>query len=154
MTTTSTKAQPKHPMPDLAAPSSKPVVASYCTTFLKPEMLHIYRQVTGLQRYSTFILTRERIGESQFPFPEIELVPRARKNFVKRFYLKHVRCRDPYFTWLAAKKFAYVGAKFIIKTILGRRPAEIHYLSGVVQGVRGGLKFGVDRATLLYIEEN
>jgi hypothetical protein len=70
------------------------------------------------------------------------------------FYLKHVRCRDPYFTWLAARTFAYVGAKFIVKTILGRRPAEIHYLSGVVQGVRGGLKFGVDRATLLYIEEN
>ena len=23
-----------------------PRVASYCTTFLKPEMLHIYRQVT------------------------------------------------------------------------------------------------------------
>ena len=70
------------------------------------------------------------------------------------FYLKHVRCRDPYFTWLAAKTFARVSAKFIVKSILGRRPAEIHYLSGVVQGVRGGLKFGVDRATLLYIEEN
>ena len=28
-----------------------PVVASYCTTFLKPEMLHIYRQVTGLKRF-------------------------------------------------------------------------------------------------------
>jgi hypothetical protein len=26
---------------------SKLVVASYCTTFLKSEMLHIYRQVTG-----------------------------------------------------------------------------------------------------------
>ena len=33
-----------------------PTVASYCTTFLKPEMLHIYRQVTGLERYRTFIL--------------------------------------------------------------------------------------------------
>jgi len=70
------------------------------------------------------------------------------------FYLKHVRCRDPYFTWLAAKTFAYAGAKFVVKTILGRRPAEIHYFSGVVQGVRGGLKCGVDRATLLYIEKN
>jgi hypothetical protein len=32
------------------------------------------------------------------------------------------------------------------------RPEEIIYLSGFVQGVRGGLKFGVDRATLLYTE--
>ncbi len=28
---------------------SKPVVASYCTTFLKPEMMHIYRQVHRLE---------------------------------------------------------------------------------------------------------
>ncbi len=27
----------------------RPIVASYCTTFLKPEMRHIYRQVTGLR---------------------------------------------------------------------------------------------------------
>jgi glycosyltransferase involved in cell wall biosynthesis len=70
------------------------------------------------------------------------------------FYLKHVRCRDPYFAWLAAKTFTYLSAKFIVKSALGRRPAEIHYLSGFVQGVRGGLKFGVDRGTLLYTEEN
>jgi glycosyltransferase involved in cell wall biosynthesis len=70
------------------------------------------------------------------------------------FYLKHVRCRDPYFAWLAAKTFTYLSAKFIAKSALGRRPAEIHYLSGFVQGVRGGLKVGVDRATLLYVEEN
>ncbi len=41
--------------------NAKPVVASYCTTFLKPEMRHIYRQVTGLRKWQTFILTRERI---------------------------------------------------------------------------------------------
>lgn len=70
------------------------------------------------------------------------------------FYLKHVRCRDPFAAWLAAKIFTRMSAKFIAKRALGHRPAEIHYLSGFVQGVRGGLKFGVDRATLLYIEEN
>jgi glycosyltransferase involved in cell wall biosynthesis len=70
------------------------------------------------------------------------------------FYLKHVRCRDPYAAWLVTKFFTYVSAKFIVKHALGRRPAEIHYLSGFVQGVRGGLKLGVDRATRLYTEEN
>jgi glycosyltransferase involved in cell wall biosynthesis len=70
------------------------------------------------------------------------------------FYLKHVRCGDPYAAWMAAKRFSVTSAKFIVKRALGRRPAEIHYLSGFVQGVRGGLKFGVDRATLLYTEEN
>jgi glycosyltransferase involved in cell wall biosynthesis len=69
------------------------------------------------------------------------------------FYLKHVRCRDPFAAWLAAKTFTYMSAKFIIKRAIGRRPAEIHYLSGFVKGVRGGLKLSVDRATLLYIGE-
>jgi glycosyltransferase involved in cell wall biosynthesis len=70
------------------------------------------------------------------------------------FYLKHARCRDPYAAWLGAKVFLLTSAKFIVKTALGRRPTEIHYLSGFVQGVLGGLKFSVDRATLLYTDEN
>jgi glycosyltransferase involved in cell wall biosynthesis len=68
------------------------------------------------------------------------------------FYSKHVRCRDPYATWLAAKNFGVASARFLKKRALGMRPEEIIYLSGFVQGVRGGLKFGVDRATLLYTE--
>ena len=37
---------------------AKRVVASYCTTFLKPEMLHIYRQVRSLHEYETFVMTK------------------------------------------------------------------------------------------------
>lgn len=70
------------------------------------------------------------------------------------FYSKHVRCRDPYAVWLAAKSFGLTGARYILKSALGRRPREINYLSGFVQGVRGGLKFGVDRTTLLYTEKH
>lgn len=70
------------------------------------------------------------------------------------FYSKHVRCRDPYAVWLAAKSFGLTSARYVFKSALGRRPREINYLSGFIQGVRGGLKFGVDRATLLYTEKN
>jgi len=73
-----------------------PTVASYCTTFLKPEMLHIYRQVTGLQRYRTFIVTKERKCADRFPFDDIVTVPRKPgKNFIRRFYLKHIRKLPP-----------------------------------------------------------
>src|SRR5436190_22662459 len=84
-------------MPEVTAPTNQPIVASYCTTFLKPEMRHIYRQVTGLRRYETFVMTRERISEDRFPFSEdrIELIPRARKNFIKRFWLKYVMQMPP-----------------------------------------------------------
>ncbi|MEO8350790.1 MAG: glycosyltransferase [Chthoniobacteraceae bacterium] len=97
----------------------KPIVASYCTTFLKPEMQHIYRQVVGLKRYDTFVLTRERIGAEQFPLDAVELLPRARKNFLKRFYLKYV-----------ARKAAvyYRGELQVIIKALERRPADLMHV--------------------------
>jgi len=70
------------------------------------------------------------------------------------FYSKHVRCRDPFAAWLVAKHFGRISAKIVARCALGRRANEIDYLSGFVQGVRGGFRFGVDRATLLYIEES
>jgi colanic acid/amylovoran biosynthesis glycosyltransferase len=105
-------------MPDAPAPnpSAKPIVASYCTTFLKPEMRHIYRQVTGLDRYATFVMTRERMCEEQFPFPDIELIPRARKNFIKRFYLKYIRKLPPVY---------YRGELQVLIKLLKRRPADL-----------------------------
>ncbi|PYJ08522.1 MAG: colanic acid biosynthesis glycosyltransferase WcaL, partial [Verrucomicrobia bacterium] len=46
----------------------KRVVASYCTTFLKPEMLHIYRQVRSLRVYDTFVMTKALQNNDLFPF--------------------------------------------------------------------------------------
>ena len=70
------------------------------------------------------------------------------------FYSKHVRCRDLYAAWLAAKSFGVYCARFVARRARGRPADEIEYLSGFVQGFRGGLKFGVDRTTLLYTGKN
>jgi colanic acid/amylovoran biosynthesis glycosyltransferase len=99
--------------------TSQPVVASYCTTFLKPEMRHIYRQVTGLRRYRTFVMTRERQEEDEFPFADIEIIPRARKNFVKRFYLKYVRRLPAVY---------YRGELQVLLKMLKRRPADLMHV--------------------------
>lgn len=99
--------------------TEKPVVASYCTTFLKPEMRHIYRQVTGLQRYRTFVLARERQSVERFPFDDIEIIPRARKNFIKRFWLKYVRRLPAVY---------YRGELQVIIKILERRPADVMHV--------------------------
>ena len=96
-----------------------PVVASYCTTFLKPEMRHIYRQVSGLRRWQTFILTRERQCDEQFPFDDVELIPRARKNFVKRFWLKYVQ-RVP--------AVYYRGELQEVIKLMERRPADLMHI--------------------------
>ncbi|MEQ1860352.1 MAG: glycosyltransferase [Chthoniobacteraceae bacterium] len=96
----------------------KPVVASYCTTFLKPEMRHIYRQVTGLQRWETYVMAREVMFADRFPFPaeRIEVLPRARKNFIKRFWLKYVMRKAPVY---------YRGELQVLTKVFKRRPADL-----------------------------
>ena len=106
-------------MPEPEPIIAKPIVASYCTTFLKPEMRHIYRQVTGLRRFDTFVMTRERLNEDRFPFDAIEQIPRARKNFIKRFWLKYVRRRRPVY---------YRGELQVLLKMLRRRPADLMHI--------------------------
>lgn len=102
-----------------AISETKPIVASYSTTFLKPEMRHIYRQVTGLKRYSTFVMTRERLGEAEFPFSDVEVIPKARKNFLKRFWLKYVAGKPPVY---------YRGELQVLIKLLKRRPADLMHV--------------------------
>ena len=76
-------------------PEKRPVVASYCTTFLKPEMYHIYRQVAGLRNFETFVVTKERKNAKQFPFPDVRIHRNGRVNFIRRFWLKYIRKEPP-----------------------------------------------------------
>ncbi len=96
-----------------------PVVASYCTTFLKAEMLHIYRQVTGLKRYQTFIVCKERQNPDRFPFPDVEQPPRVRSNFLRRFWLKYIRKEPP---------IVYRGEYGVLASILNRRQADLMHV--------------------------
>ncbi len=99
---------------------AKPIVASYCTTFLKPEMLHIYRQVSGLRRYQTFVITKERVHADRFPFDDIEIIPKKpRKNFIRRFYLKHIRKLPAIY---------YRGELQGMMKIFRRRPADLMHI--------------------------
>ncbi len=76
-------------------PTDKPLVASVCGTFLKPEMQSIYRQVVGLRRFRTIVFTEERKHPDLFPFEPLEVMtklarPKPRGNFALRFYYKYV----------------------------------------------------------------
>jgi colanic acid/amylovoran biosynthesis glycosyltransferase len=74
---------------------SKPIVASYCTYFLKAEMQHIYRQITGLVDFETFIITKFRQNAEVFPFRDIEKLPPSRQGFIRRGYLKYLQRKPP-----------------------------------------------------------
>jgi colanic acid/amylovoran biosynthesis glycosyltransferase len=68
-----------------------PVVASYCATFLKPEMLHIYRQITALERVSPVVIARKRQNAARFPFDKIDIVAKPALHFLRRFWFRQVR---------------------------------------------------------------
>lgn len=95
---------------------TQPVVASYCTTFLKQEMLHIYRQVTGLQTFRTFVMTKTRDNADIYPFDDVEVLPRPRINFLSRFHKKYISRLEPVF---------YRGEYGQLDNILTRREANL-----------------------------
>jgi glycosyltransferase involved in cell wall biosynthesis len=94
-------------------------VASYCTTFLKPEMLHIYRQVTALRGVRTFVMTKKLEDPTRFPFPDIELIPQPRTNLVRHGWLKLIKREPP---------IVYRGEYQMLASLLERRGADLMHI--------------------------
>lgn len=100
-------------------PTDRPVLASYCTTFLKPEMLHIFRQVSALREFKNVVVCKERRNAEKFPFPDLEIQPKVRSNFVRRFWLKYVKKEPP---------IVYRGEYGTLAKILDRRRADLMHV--------------------------
>jgi colanic acid/amylovoran biosynthesis glycosyltransferase len=66
------------------------VVASYCATFLKPEMLHIYRQITSLRRVRPVVIAQKRENADRFPFRDICIVKKPAFHFLRRIWFKQI----------------------------------------------------------------
>jgi len=75
---------------DVPSSDPDPVVACYCATFLKPEMLHIYRQIIALERVSPVVITQKRENSGRFPFDKIDIVPKPALHFLRRFWFRQV----------------------------------------------------------------
>ncbi|MGI8438006.1 MAG: glycosyltransferase [Chthoniobacterales bacterium] len=72
-------------------PAPRPVVASYCATFLKPEMLHLYRQITGLTRVRPVVIAQKRENADRFPFNAVTIVPKSSLHFLRRIWYRQLR---------------------------------------------------------------
>ena len=70
--------------------AERPVVASYCATFLKPEMLHIYRQISRLQRVRPVVITQKREHGVQFPFKPVYVIPRPATRLLRRLWFRQL----------------------------------------------------------------
>jgi colanic acid/amylovoran biosynthesis glycosyltransferase len=78
------------PNPESAGPVARAparrVVVSYIATFLKPEMLHVYRQVRRMQRWENIVFCQKRENPSAFPYDKIEIVPKPRTHQLRRWW--------------------------------------------------------------------
>ena len=85
-------------------------------------MQHIYRQITGLVDFETFVITKFRQNADTFPFHDIELLSIARQRWLRRGYLKYLK-RTP--------ALIYRGEYEATRKILIRRdPALMHIYFG------------------------
>jgi colanic acid/amylovoran biosynthesis glycosyltransferase len=98
---------------------AKRVVASYCSSFLKPEMLHIYRQVKALRGVETFVITKEVQNAELFPFRDIEIVAQPYTNLLRHGWLKFVKREPP---------IVYRGEYQILSSMLERRGADLMHI--------------------------
>src|SRR6266516_1938842 len=97
----------------------KRVVASYCSSFLKSEMLHIYRQVKALRGVDTFVVTKEVQNTERFPFDDIEIIPKRRTNLLVHGWLKFVERRPP---------IVYRGEYQTLDSLLERHGADLMHI--------------------------
>jgi glycosyltransferase involved in cell wall biosynthesis len=97
----------------------KRVVASYCSSFLKSEMLHIYRQVKALRGVDTFVVTKEVQNPERFPFDNIEIIPKRRTNLLVHGWLKFVVRRPP---------IVYRGEYQTLDSLLERHGADLMHI--------------------------
>jgi colanic acid/amylovoran biosynthesis glycosyltransferase len=73
-----------------AEPACRPVAGCYLATFLKPEMMHVYRQITALRRYQPIVFTQKRENPAQFPFEPVQVQPKPRTHALRRLWQKQI----------------------------------------------------------------
>jgi colanic acid/amylovoran biosynthesis glycosyltransferase len=77
------------PTPSLHC-GGKPVVASYLATFLKKEMLHVYRQLKALRAVTPVVFTQKQENMAEFPFDPLFVIPKPRTHALRRVWQKQI----------------------------------------------------------------
>jgi len=54
-------------------------------------MLHIYRQITALERVRPVVITRKREEEKRYPFGDLRIVPKPATHFLRRIWYRQLR---------------------------------------------------------------
>jgi colanic acid/amylovoran biosynthesis glycosyltransferase len=82
-------------------------------------MLHIYRQVSSLQSYRTFVMTKSLQNSERFRFDDVEIIPKPRINPLRHGWMKFVEHRPP---------IVYRGEYQMLASLLERRGADLMHI--------------------------
>ncbi len=66
------------------------MAAQYVATFLKPEMLHIYRQIRALERFRPVVICQKRENGADFPLEDVMVVPKPATHQLRRLWQKQI----------------------------------------------------------------
>jgi colanic acid/amylovoran biosynthesis glycosyltransferase len=66
----------------------QPIAAQYLATFLKPEMLHVYRQIRALRAFRPLVFCQKREETERFPFDDVVVTPKPRTHQLRRLWQK------------------------------------------------------------------
>jgi len=83
---------------------NRPIAALFCATYLRPEMLHIHRHITGLRTFEPLVLAQKTAGRWTGPQPV--LVPRSPLRFLGRG-LEHLSGRPWQVSLREADRISY-----------------------------------------------
>lgn len=67
-----------------------PVAAQYVVTFLKPEMLHVYRQIVGLRAWRPVVFCQKRENAASFPIEDLVVLPKPKTHQLRRLWQKTI----------------------------------------------------------------
>ena len=70
-------------------------VLSYCATFLKPEMMHVYRQVVGVGSFRNVVVTRRLENAARFPYGQVIPLEKSPWRLLHRAWHQLRRSRVP-----------------------------------------------------------
>jgi colanic acid/amylovoran biosynthesis glycosyltransferase len=62
----------------------------FVPTFLKPEMLHVYRQVTAIREFQVHVFAFKRENAERFPFSRLSLLPRSGFAWWRRIWCRQI----------------------------------------------------------------
>jgi len=70
----------------------RPVAVQYCATFLRPEMRHIYRQITALSGWRPVVLCQKREEDGRFPFDagSLSVLKKPATHGLRRILVKQI----------------------------------------------------------------